>query len=57
MDPLIRAWPSCRPCSRLMQKARRKLVSRRNARSVTMTPVTVSTVNRKLGTATRDLVR
>ncbi len=34
----------------------RKPVSLRSARSVIMTPVTVSTVNRKLDTATRDLV-
>jgi hypothetical protein len=47
-----KAWPSCRPCLRLMQKARRKPVSLRSARSATMTPVTVLTVNRKLGMAT-----
>ncbi len=52
----IRRWPSCRPCSRLMQKARRKPVILRSARSATMTPVIVPTVNRKLGTGTRDLV-
>jgi hypothetical protein len=51
---VIRAWPSCRPCLRLMQKARRNEVSLRSARSGTMTPVTVPTVNSKLGTATRD---
>jgi hypothetical protein len=33
-------------------KARKKLVSLRNVRNVTMTPVTVPIVNRKLGTAT-----
>ncbi len=37
----IRAWPSCRPCLRLMQNARRKLVSLRSTSSVTMTSVTV----------------
>ncbi len=52
----IRAWPSCRPCLRVMQKARRKPVSLRSARNMTMTPVTVPTVNRKLGMATWDLV-
>jgi hypothetical protein len=51
---MTRIWPSCSPCSRLMQKARRKLVSLRNVRNVTMTPVTVPIVNRKLGTATRS---
>jgi hypothetical protein len=34
-------------------KARRKLVSLRNIRNVTRTPVIVPIVNRKLGTATR----
>jgi hypothetical protein len=52
----IRAWSLCRPCLRLMQKARRKQVSLRIARGTAMTPVTVPTVNRKLGIATRDLV-
>jgi hypothetical protein len=51
----MRAWPSCRSCLRLMQNARRKQISLRSARSATMTPVTVPIVNRKLGTATRDL--
>jgi hypothetical protein len=37
-------------------KARRKPVSLRSARGETMTPVIILTVNRKLGTATRDLV-
>ena len=36
-------------------KAKRKPVSLRSARSATMTPVTVPTVNRKLGMATQDL--
>jgi hypothetical protein len=53
---VIRAWPSCSPCSRLMRKARKNLVSLRSVRNATMTPVTVLTVNRKLGTATWDLV-
>jgi hypothetical protein len=35
-------------------KSQKKPVSLRNIRNVTMTPVTVPTVNRKLGTATRD---
>jgi hypothetical protein len=35
-------------------KSQRKLVSLRNVRNVTMTPVTVPIVNRKLGTATRS---
>jgi hypothetical protein len=39
---------------KVMQKARRKPVSLRNIRNVTMTPVTVPIVNRKLGTATRS---
>jgi hypothetical protein len=39
-----------------MQKATRKPVSLRNVRNVTMTPVTVPTVNRRLGTGTWDLV-
>ncbi len=52
----IRAWLSCSPCSSLMCKARRKPVSLRSLRNVTMTPATILTVNRKLGTATRDLV-
>ncbi len=39
---------------RLMQRARKKPVSLRSVRSVNMTPVTVPTVNRKLGTATRS---
>ncbi len=47
--------PSCSPCLRLMRKAKRKPVSLRNVRNMTVTPVTVPTVNRKLGTATRDL--
>ncbi len=42
----IRAWLLCSTCSRLMQKAKRKPVSIRNARSTIMTPVTVPTVNR-----------
>jgi hypothetical protein len=37
-------------------KTRRKRVSLRNVRNMTMTPVTVPIVNRKLGPATRDLV-
>ncbi len=45
-----RIWPSCSPCSRLMQKGRRKPVSLRSVRNVTMTPMTVPIVNRKLGT-------
>jgi hypothetical protein len=49
-----RIWPSCSPCSRLMLKARKKPVSLRNVTNVTMTPVTVPIVNRKLGTATRS---
>ncbi len=52
----IRAWPSCSLCLRLMQKARKKPVSLRSVRNPTITPVTVPTVNRKLGTATRELV-
>jgi hypothetical protein len=40
-----------------MQKARKKPVSLRSIRSMTMTPVTVLTVNRKLGMATWDLVQ
>jgi hypothetical protein len=39
-----------------MQKAKRKPVSLRSARGMIMTPVTVPTVNKKLGTATQDLV-
>jgi hypothetical protein len=39
-----------------LQKARRKPVILKSVRSGTMTPVTVRTVNRKLGTATQDLV-
>ncbi len=35
-------------------KSQKKPVSLRNVRNVTMTPVTVPTVNRKLGTATRS---
>ena len=54
---VTRIWPSCSPCSRLMLKARKKPVSLRNVRNVTMTPVTVPTVNRKLGMATRDRCR
>jgi hypothetical protein len=38
-----------------MQKPR-KLVSQRNARSVSMTLVAVLTVNRKLGATTQDFV-
>jgi hypothetical protein len=49
---VIRAWPSCSPFLRLMQKARRKLESLRNVRNVTKTPVTVPIVNRKLSTVT-----
>ena len=49
-----RIWPLCSPCSRLMQRARKKPVSLRSVRSATMTPVTVPIVNRKLGTATRS---
>ncbi len=37
-------------------KARRNPVSLRSIRNATMTPVTVPTVNRKLGMVTRDLV-
>jgi hypothetical protein len=37
-------------------KSQKKPVSLRSVRNVTMTPVTVLTVNRKLGMATRDLV-
>ncbi len=37
-------------------KSQQKAGSLKTARSATMTPVTVPTVNRKLGTATRDLV-
>ncbi len=37
-------------------KSQKKPVSLRKVRNVTMTPVTVPTVNRELGTATRDLV-
>ncbi len=37
------------------EKARRKPVSLRNVRNMTTTPVTVLIVNRKLGTATREL--
>ncbi len=48
----IGIWPSFSPCLRLMQKARRKPVSVRNVRNVTMTPVTVPIVNKKLGTVT-----
>jgi hypothetical protein len=51
-----RAWLLCITCSRLMQRAKRKPVSLRGARSMIMTPVTVPTVNRKLGMATWDLV-
>ncbi len=40
----IRIGPSFSPCSRLMQKARRKPVSLRNVRNVTMTPVPVPKV-------------
>ena len=35
-------------------KSQKKPVSLRNVRNVTMTPVIVPTVNRKLGTATRS---
>jgi hypothetical protein len=35
-------------------KSQKKPVSLRNVRNVTMTPVTVPTVNRKLGTATQS---
>ncbi len=35
-------------------KSQKKPVSLRNGRNVTMTPVTVPIVNRKLGTATRS---
>ncbi len=35
-------------------KSQKKPVSLRNIRNVTMTPVTVRIVNRKLGTATRS---
>jgi hypothetical protein len=35
-------------------KSQKKLVSLRNIRNMTTTPVTVPIVNRKLGTATRD---
>jgi hypothetical protein len=35
-------------------KSQKKLVSLRNVRNVTMTPVTVLIVNRKLGMATRS---
>jgi hypothetical protein len=51
---VIRIWPSCNPCLRLMQKARRKPVSLRNVKNVTMTLATVPLVNRKLGAATRS---
>ncbi len=37
-------------------RSQKKLVSLRSIRNATMTPVTVPTVNRELGTATRDLV-
>jgi hypothetical protein len=37
-------------------KSQKKPVSLRNVRKVTMTPVKIPTVNRKLGTVTRDLV-
>ncbi len=37
-------------------KSERKPVSLRNVRNVTITPVTVLTVNRELGKVTRDLV-
>ncbi len=47
---------ACRPCLRLVQKARRKPLSLRSVRSAAMTPVTVPTVNRELGMATQDLV-
>ncbi len=50
----IRAWLSCSPCMRLMWEARKKPVSLRNVRNKTTTPVTVPSVNRKLGTATQD---
>jgi hypothetical protein len=53
---VIRALPLCRPCLRYMQRPIRKPVSLRSLRSAIMTPVTVPTVNRKLGTATWDLV-
>ncbi len=52
----IRAWPLFSPCSRLMQKAKRKPVSLRSAGSASMTTVTVLTVKRKLGMVTQDLV-
>ncbi len=48
-------WPSHRQCSRLMQKSR-KLVSPRNAGSMSKTLVAVPTVNRELGATTRILV-
>ncbi len=51
----IRAWLLCSPCLRLMRKAKRRPVSLRSARGRIMTPVTVPTVNRKLGMATQDL--
>ena len=35
-------------------KSQKKAVSLRNVRNVTMTPVTIPIVNRKLGTATRS---
>jgi hypothetical protein len=52
----IRAWLLCSTCSSTLQKPIRIPVSLRSARSATVTPVTVPTVNRKLGTATQDLV-
>jgi hypothetical protein len=52
---MIRVWPLCRPCLRLMQKPR-KLVSLSNTGSVTMTLVTFLTVNRELGATTQDFV-
>jgi hypothetical protein len=52
----IQAWLLCSTCSSTLQKSIRILVSLRSARSVIMTPVTVPTVNRKLGMATQDLV-
>ncbi len=52
---VIRVWPSCRPCSRPMERLR-KPVSLRSIRSMTMTPVAVPTMNRKLGATTHVLV-
>ncbi len=38
------------------EKSQKKAGKSRNIRNMTMTPVTVPTVNRELGTGTRDLV-